>query len=85
MKNKDLAFLEFRKINERSWTYNRLTEAEKKAWSDTLASTAGTIKGTYNSRYQQLLNLYTAFLYALGYNENPISWREPNPESIPQF
>ena len=87
-KAKENAAADYMQMNKQSWTYCRLTEAEKKRWNDlfiqyTDSDSDGSIKGTYESRWKQYNALYSAFLAGAGYGGH--TWREPNEESIPMF
>ena len=65
-----------------SWTYNRMTEEEKRRCIDALKYAH--VTGTYNNRFEQLHSIYRAFLLGLGYT-GP-KWREPETaEPLPQF
>ena len=70
--NKDNAVHEYiERVIKRSWTWERLTDAEKLQFFNCRFSV---IKGTANQRIEWLCSMYTAFLMALGYQ--PIGWRE---------
>ena len=80
-KNKDCALYDFISITVNSWTYDRLTETEKESLLNVLKRAH--IFGTYEQRFELLHDIKYSFLCALGYDKNPITWREPNPEEIP--
>ena len=59
-----------------SWTYDRLTEEERKKLGRVLYSiqTKRSLKGTYEHRWEILQAIYSSFIMALDYK--PIGWRE---------
>ena len=61
----------------RSWTFERMTAKEKERFVQTVLDAVhyDRIKGAYNARWEILQNMYTAFLNALGYMDNPGDWR----------
>ena len=71
-------------IND-AWTFHRLTDEEKQTCIDVLASerTKMALRGNYFQRMEVMNAVYYGFLCALGYAQNPTTWREENPESIP--
>lgn len=77
-KDKETAKKDFIDIILMSWTWDRLTDAEKDTARKLLE--AVTLKGSYKQRYNQLHQIYYKFLLVLGYT--PIGWREPNPEPL---
>lgn len=74
--------LNYIKILQNSWTYEKLTQKERiNATSNLLQC-----KLFGNNKAQvceQLHAIYLAFLMALDYE--PIGWREPNKKEIPSF
>ena len=80
MKNKENAFSEFWEMIQKSWTYARLTADERTRVHEAL--TDAKLLGTFRQRFEQLYNVYGAFLLALDYK--PIGWRETDPE-VPLF
>ena len=56
----------------KSWTYDRLTEAEKAKIKEILFDVP--VKGAYLARWEVLQWVYSAYLDGLGYE--PIGWRE---------
>lgn len=86
-KIKENATREFMEMIEKSWTWDRLTEKERKAFSATIDNIEhdrnASFRGTFDQRWFQLNNVYSAFLNALGYLEDPIGWREP--KRVPKF
>lgn len=56
-----------------SWTYDRMTEDEKKRCIDALKYAK--VAGAYNTRWEILHSIYYAFLQGLGYTG--VTWREP--------
>lgn len=86
MKNKENARRDFVEMIEKSWTYDRMTETEKKDCIQLLLNrNPNAIKGSYNARLEILHAIYRGFLSGLGYDRNPTTWREENPENIPFF
>ena len=69
----------------KSWTYNRLTDAEKAQWDKAVewAQKQGMIRGTYHARWGIMHAIYNAFLNGCGYDG--MNWREPNRDEVPQF
>lgn len=70
----------------KSWTWERLTPAEREAFTECLYDTRGTdaIKGTYKHRWAVMNAMYAAFLAGLKYE--PFGWREPETaEPMPKF
>lgn len=72
-KNKEEARQDYITMVGESWTFDRLTGVEKIKIAGILRNAK--IKGTYKQRWEQLGELYAAFLDGLGYA--PIGWREP--------
>lgn len=87
MKNtlkKEYAVADFITMIYKSWTYERLTDAEKEKLDQAFDFVSrGCIEGTYKARWNTMQAAYTAFLTAIGYN-GP-AWREENLEEIPLF
>ena len=73
---KENALLHHLSIDCHSWTFERMTEAEKERCINSLvwAWEQGIVKGTKETRWQILNALYSVFLDGLGYNGS--SWRE---------
>lgn len=72
----------FQKVIKNSWTWERLTEEEKRRFID--MTVFDQIKGNDSTRIEWLNTIYTAFLSALGYK--PIGWRETEEENeLPKF
>lgn len=76
--DKNLAIEDFRKMIKNSWTYKRLSTQESIRLEQTFDDLKCRMHGDYKERWDQLNNIYSAFLNALGYLENPIYWREEN-------
>lgn len=76
MKPKEQAIKDFREMIRISWTRQRFTEREKENLDSMLlwVEQAERLTGNYNQRWEQLNNLYNAFLYALDYKA--LGWRE---------
>lgn len=72
----------FQNVIKKSWTWERLTEEERKRFID--MNVFDRIKGRDTQRVEWLNTIYEAFLYGLGYDS--IVWREKGElEEIPQF
>ena len=67
-----------------SWTYDRMTKAERENAVEVLRQTQefSALKGTYRARFQTLHAVYNAYLIGIGYNS--FNWREPA-EASAQF
>ena len=63
--HKDLAYPTFMEKVYGSWTYARLSDQEKLTVEKLLKDAP--IKGNFQSRYDQLVYIYNAFLYGAGY------------------
>jgi len=61
----------FQTVIKKSWTWERLTDAEKQRFNDL---DFGYIKGTARQRVEILSHMYTAYLQGIGYS--PTGWRE---------
>lgn len=85
MKDKENARADFIAMIEKSWTFGRLTEAEKSDCMKLLTEhrIEKALKGSYMQRWEVLNAVYYGFLVALGYARNVATWREETPESIP--
>ena len=64
-----------------SWTFDRMTEDEKKRCIESLKYAK--VAGAYNTRWEILHSIYHAFLLGLGYT-GP-RWREPENSERPLF
>lgn len=73
---KENAIKNFVEMIKKSWTYDRMTDREKKIIVDILYNirTENATKGTYKQRWETLQAIYGAYLAGLGY-DSP-SWRE---------
>ena len=72
MIDKNRALDDFMEMTEGSWSWQRLTEEEKKRFkSKVLFHTI--LFGDYRQRYKILNNVYNAYLIGLGYD--PMGWR----------
>lgn len=69
----------FENVIKKSWTWERLTEEERKRF---LSLDFSKISGKDVTRIEWYHSMYYAFLLGLGYE--PIRWRETE-ENIPQF
>ena len=61
----------------KSWTFNRMTAREKENCINTFlySSKQGFIKGNYETRWNIMHAIYSAFLAALDYDSDPANWR----------
>lgn len=72
----------FQNVIKKSWTWNRLTEEEKRRFID--MDVFDRIKGNDKTRIEWLNTIYNAFLSALGYKS--VGWRETeDDEEMPIF
>ena len=66
----------FQNVIKKSWTWNRLTEEERRRFVD--MDVFDRITGNNKTRVEWLITIYDSFLSALGYK--PIGWRETEEE-----
>lgn len=61
----------------RSWTFARMTHKEQENCIKSFlwAYHHGIIKGDFNTRWGTMQAIYTTFLSALGYDDDPMDWR----------
>lgn len=61
----------------RSWTFARMTAKEQENCINSFlwAYHHDGIKGNFNARWATMQAIYTAFLSALGYDDDPGDWR----------
>ena len=78
-KDKYTASNDFVKMIVDSWTYARLTNTERDSLIE--AINRAHLIGTWKQRWEQLNDIYFAFLSALGYDKDPVGWRETDPEA----
>lgn len=73
---KENALLQFIGMTCKSWTFNRMTQAEKEKCIDALyfPNEQGMLKGTFRQRWDILNAVYNAYLSGLGYVGG--NWRE---------
>ena len=89
IREKENAAPDFMAMIRKSWTWDRLTDEERTRFENLIGEITfphfdGRIRGNYISRWNQLQNVYNAFLTALDYA--PIGWREPETEEpVPLF
>lgn len=76
MKDKNLAKQEYLEMIKQSWTWAKLTEKERKKFSELLEHpcSAVVIKGNYDQRWEACEALYHTYLEGLEYD--PLHWRE---------
>ena len=78
-KRKEQAVHDYTQVILESWTYARLTEAERNTLSYVIteAERQGIIRGSYDTRWDILQTIYDAFLAGCGYpTGHYTSWRE---------
>lgn len=75
----------FMRMVYNSWTYDRMTENERGRLESAIdfADRQGMVKGAFDTRWKVLHAIYNAFLEGIGCNSP--TWREPNPEEVPNF
>lgn len=74
-KDKDRAYSDFKSMITDSWTWDRLTDEERKTFENHLACWSCSVGGSYDTRYGIFNLLYQAYLAGVGYNG--FTWREP--------
>lgn len=80
-KTKENAIYNYIQMTLNSWTYDRMTDAEKKTCIEVLKYAK--VSGTYAARWEQMHQIYRAYLLGIGYN-GPL-WREPENSGRPLF
>lgn len=81
-KTKESALSDWMEMIRHSWTWERLTEEERKRFCSLLSHPGCFhLRGSYMQRWDYLQDVYFAFLTALEYK--PIGWRET--EEVPLF
>ena len=83
---KENALNDFYEMIKNSWTYERMTELEKRRLSAALfldMRTEKALKGSYSQRWEILQAIYATFLNAIGYTD--FGWREEEEEEILPF
>ena len=63
---------EYQDMTEQSWTYEKMTEEERKRWRKALEHAH--LRGTRQQRWEIMNDCYFSFLEALEYE--PFGWRE---------
>lgn len=71
---KEQAQADFMEMICKSWTWGRLTDAERTEFTDTLRRYNNDLIGNYRQRYTAYNAMYGAFLAGVGYK--PLGWRE---------
>ena len=75
-KVKENAIMDFVHMISNSWTWGRMTDEERQRFTRCIDDLPkGSVTGTYDSRWQTLHAIYSAFLAGLGYDG--ANWREP--------
>lgn len=74
--DKEKAISDFIEMIKHSWTYEKLTNEEKRNFENSVmwAINNKCINGSYNNRWKILHSLYHTFLNAIGYTSE--KWRE---------
>ena len=74
--DKEKAISDFIEMIKKSWTYEKLTNEEKRNFENSVmwAINNKCINGSYNNRCKILHSLYNTFLIAIGYTGE--KWRE---------
>ena len=84
---KERTLVEFRRMIENSWTYDRMTQEEKNNIMEVLSynnvETIEALKGTKKQCWAILQAIYSSFLAALNYK--PTGWRETEEEKEDNF
>lgn len=74
---KEQALPRYLDMIRKSWTWERLTDAERRACTEALQDTArAALRGTMQARWEILHAVYAAFLAGTGYNSE--NWRDPD-------
>ena len=79
-KKASMAYHDFWEMIERSWTWERLTIAERRTLKGRIWESQNAFRGSYDSRMNQLQFCYNFFLYGLGYKG--LGWRAPEEWSV---
>ena len=85
VKSKENAYSDWFEMIFNSWTWEKLTDDERKTFVDRMNSWCnyrGLLIGTYRQRWEILSEMYYMYLLGIGYK--PIGWRE-NTEENPKF
>ena len=85
-KNKENAVADFMAMIEQSWTWDRLTELERKNFVNEIYSgraAATALRGDYKHRWNICNALYSMYLEGVGYSG--VGWREPDADAVPRF
>ena len=84
---KERTLVEFRKMIENSWTYDRMSDTEKNNIMEVLSynsqTTINALKGTKKQVWDTLQAIYSSFLSALDYK--PTGWRQTEEEKQDNF
>ncbi len=78
-KSKEHAYSDFIEVIMHSWTWERMTAQERDTFIDRVLEYSK-VTGSYNSRYNQYQNLYSAYLFGLGYSGG--EWRENEMQTL---
>ena len=86
-RDKDNALRDYLNMCRRSWTWERMSEKERKNFLSIFqhgpdGPAAVALRGSYLQRWNILQAIYSAFLSGLGYTGG--DWRETDPDA-PQF
>lgn len=77
-KDKESALKDYLEMIKKSWTWDKLTEKERKNFEECLYKARYELKGSYKKRWDILGNYYTMFLLGTGYDG--LNWRETEQE-----
>lgn len=78
-KSKERAYSDFIEVIMHSWTWEKMTAQERDTFIDRVLEYSK-VTGSYNSRYNQYQNLYSAYLFGLGYSGG--EWREDEMQTL---
>lgn len=74
MKKKEDALDEFVDMVRKSWTFGRLTTAERDKLWEAFEFAARHLRGNFDARWATLQTVYNAFLLGVGYTD--FNWRD---------
>ena len=85
MKDKNLAKQEYLEMIQKSWTWGKLDQVERKKFLDLIEHPCASaiIKVSYEQRWDACEAIYHTFLEGLGYQ--PIGWRDAQPSKSTHF
>lgn len=80
-RQKEYALTDYAEMIKHAWTFEKLTEKEQRNFLDLIYSSRIELRGDYHTRWMQLQGVWSGFLSALEYYENPVDWRA-TPEEL---